>query len=409
MNDFTDKIDEITNNFLDDYYSSVVSSKRKLWGFTELITKKDQPMPVIVNGTADRGTIPISLDDKYEFISWVRLPGTISTVSSEEDNWGLVEGRRQNAGLRWIIAHRVELGENLIKKLLQYLPAQLRDIPGYEFVFVNAAINTNADHENVYATELGATVYEKHRLDWNIYAVELNIEYKVCEGLSSFILELRDAGIWDRLDFIHVLATQTRKAAKLNLKNANQFKLTEFNDPVFTRNIGYGSSGNVSSYLDTGFIPSVHGVNFTDNDASLFCYSWDDLSETTIDIGSTTPATTSMYISPKLLAPANKARIVANSAIVTDFDNTDSSGLFIASRIDAATFGFSVRGGDHVISSLASSSIPTFSLFLNARNNGGVAANFSKRRLGLIGGGASLVGYESALNTAWNNYLLSLE
>lgn len=182
MTDFVERIDSITNEFIDEYYPSILSSERKLFGFTELITKKDQPMPVIINGTADRGTIPVSLDDRYKFISWVRLPGTISQSPSEEDNWGLREGRRLNAGLRWVIAHKVELGEILITELLQYIPTVFVNMPTYEYVFVEAGLNANADHENVYNTELGSTVYEKHRLNWNIYAVEINLEFLICQS-----------------------------------------------------------------------------------------------------------------------------------------------------------------------------------------------------------------------------------
>lgn len=182
MTDFVERIDSITTEFLDEYYPAVLTSERKLFGFTELITKNGQPMPVIINGTADRGTVQVSLDDKYKFMSWVRLPGTISQSASEEDNWGLREGRRLNAGLRWIVAHRVELGEVLITELLQYIPTLFVGMPTYEYVFVDDNISVNADHEGVYLTELGNTVYEKHRLTWNVYAIELNLEFLICQS-----------------------------------------------------------------------------------------------------------------------------------------------------------------------------------------------------------------------------------
>jgi hypothetical protein len=182
MTYFVTEIDAFTSEFLAESYPDATS---RLYGYTELVRKKDQPMPVIINGTADRSVGgQISLNDQYDVITWVRLPGTIRTVTSEQDMWGLKEGRRQQVTLRWIIAHKVTLGENFIIDILQHVPGDFQ-IDGYQFVLVSPDINVDADHEAVYTTELGETVYEKHRFDWNIYAVELQLEYIVCASLNS--------------------------------------------------------------------------------------------------------------------------------------------------------------------------------------------------------------------------------
>jgi hypothetical protein len=157
----------------------------KLWGYSELIHRTsgsppaDQPIPVkIIDGVADRGTNQISLDDKFELITWVRLTD-LSTIENEDDNWGLKDGRRQSITLRWIIANRIELGENFINDLLRDMPDRFV-IENYDFAHINPDIKVDADHESVYRTELGNTVYEKHRFNWNIYAVSLNVEFIKC-------------------------------------------------------------------------------------------------------------------------------------------------------------------------------------------------------------------------------------
>lgn len=150
----------------------------KLWGYCELMTKKDQVMPV---------TIPerkqVSLDDRFEVITWIRLPGTISLGNEIEGNdwsFGLKSAPVQVATLRMIVAHKVIIGEDFIVEFLNRFPRTF-DVDGYSIVSVNKpAITVDADHETVYVTELGATVYEKHRFDWNIYALAINIEFIPC-------------------------------------------------------------------------------------------------------------------------------------------------------------------------------------------------------------------------------------
>jgi len=181
MIDFVNRIDEYTEDFINDHYDLYT---KKLFGFTELVTKKDQPFPVVINGTSDRSQVQVSLDDRFDIITWVRLPGTIAVEEDEEDQWGIRQHRKQAIGLRWIIAHKVELGEDLILKLIESVPAIFNNMAGYQFV-VSEVSSVDADHEAIYATELGATVYEKHRFNWNLYAIELNVEFIVCISNTS--------------------------------------------------------------------------------------------------------------------------------------------------------------------------------------------------------------------------------
>lgn len=155
---------------------------QKNWGFCELITKgfqnSDQPFPVPITGSHDRGT-RIALDDRYDFISWIRIPGIVETRLSEEDSWGLDEGKRQVLNLRVVIAHKVELGEDLIVNLVHAIPEKM-ELSGYDFVHISANGSIDFDHETIYRTELGETKYEIHRLAWNLYVINLAIEYLFC-------------------------------------------------------------------------------------------------------------------------------------------------------------------------------------------------------------------------------------
>lgn len=179
MIDIVEKIDEWTA-------AQYPSLNKKLFGYCELMTKttgtppSDQPMPVkIIDGQPDRGTGQVSIDDKYHLITWVRLTDGPSKTANDNDNWGIRQSKRQQATLRWIVAHKVELGENFINELIRDLPDRFT-IDGYEFVFIDDEVTTDPDHEQIYLTELGKTVYEKHRFNWNIYALEIAVEFILC-------------------------------------------------------------------------------------------------------------------------------------------------------------------------------------------------------------------------------------
>lgn len=154
----------------------------KLWGYCELMTRQDQVMPVTI---PDRNQV--SIDDRYQLLTWIRRDGNVSLGSDIEGNdwsFGLKEAPVQKQNLRIVIAHKVEIGEDFIIDFIKAFPRTF-DVDGYSIVSVdNRGISVDPDHEAVYKTELGETSYEKHRFTWNVYAVTVPIEYIPCEVLS---------------------------------------------------------------------------------------------------------------------------------------------------------------------------------------------------------------------------------
>jgi hypothetical protein len=166
----------------------------KNWGFCELSVREyadvegtvqgrqsRQPTVMTVNGTGDRDTV--TLDDRYDFIEWVRIDRPTDTVYDESDDWGLRRGKRQLLHLRIVIAHKVTLGEDLIFNLVNELPENIV-VPGFEFVFLDEFGSIDHDHETIYNTELGDTSYENHRFDWNLYVLNLTVQYIPCRDYS---------------------------------------------------------------------------------------------------------------------------------------------------------------------------------------------------------------------------------
>src|SRR5688500_3958302 len=152
--------------------------KTKAFGFCELMTKTSdkasQVMPV---------TIPlrkhVALDNKYDLITWIRWVEPARFDFNENWSFGRTEAEEGSLTLRIVVAHKVTLGENLIFTFARGLPRNM-DLPGYRYVFMNGRPNINPDHETIYRTELGETVYERHRFPWNIYTIDVTFNFIEC-------------------------------------------------------------------------------------------------------------------------------------------------------------------------------------------------------------------------------------
>lgn len=104
------------------------------------------------------------------------------------------------------------------------------------------------------ATALGFTLpdAEQQRLDNNV------------------VYYLKREGIWSELDLLYVFQRNSFQSdfAKLNWINPSSFKLESPTPNTFTNNIGFSSGAG--QYLNTGYIPSIHGIKAKLNDACYF-------------------------------------------------------------------------------------------------------------------------------------------
>lgn len=189
MEAIVNAIAEHIENWTADYLDVSPEGVIKNWGFVELAVRQskgkkstsDQPIPMTINGTGDREQI--ALDDRYDFIFWIRWASPLQAVNDEGESWGLKIGKHWELPLRIVIAHKVEKGEDLITNLANELPDRI-SLTGFESIFLSTNASVDPDHETIYRTELGDTVYEQHRFDWNLYVINLNVEFIPCVGFT---------------------------------------------------------------------------------------------------------------------------------------------------------------------------------------------------------------------------------
>jgi hypothetical protein len=180
MTSIIEAIDAWTN---DRYFAY----NRKLFGFCELMKKSagagtgegvEQVFPVTIPGR-----IHVSIDDKYNFITWIRWAQPVTYEPNEDWSFGNSEVRFGNIPLRLILAHKTTLGEDLVFDFANNFPSKFT-VPGFKFVFTQANLSIDPDHEAIVAAELGPLVYEKHRVKWNVYALTINVQFLECESLT---------------------------------------------------------------------------------------------------------------------------------------------------------------------------------------------------------------------------------
>lgn len=176
MTDITEAID----SWIQTQYSNY---NPKLWGFCELMRKTvtggEEVFPVTYNDERKR----VAIDDRKTFVTWMRWVQPVTYEANEDWSFGNSEARVGILPVRLILAHKVSLGENLVFDFVNSFPSKFT-ISGYQFVFVNAALSIDPDHEQIIQTELGPAnymFYEKHRFEWNVYVINIGVQFLQCE------------------------------------------------------------------------------------------------------------------------------------------------------------------------------------------------------------------------------------
>jgi hypothetical protein len=154
----------------------------KQFGYCEIMRKSfeggEEVFPV---GAVTRERVQIL--DKHNIVTWAHWITPANYEKSSEWSFGKTEAREATAQIRYLFAHKTTLGENLINDFVNAFPNKLT-VSGYQFVFVDPAITVDPDHEQIHNSEFGNSNYEKHRFTWNIYAINITVQFLLCEATT---------------------------------------------------------------------------------------------------------------------------------------------------------------------------------------------------------------------------------
>jgi len=211
---------------------------------------------------------------------------------------------------------------------------------------------------------------------------------------NQLVLDLKAAGIWNKLDTLAVFATDgNSNFGLIDWKRLSQY--TAVNSPTFTTNQGFQGNGT-SSYINTNFIPSTAGINFTLNNASRFTWISGTSANAIID-GNSTGNNSLMNKNATLIQRFNGSNNMTGLAI----DNSPD-GYKLYNRTSATNTELFVVGTQYSRTQV-SVSLPTQAQWILASSG-----NRSSCKVVFYGMGASLVSENTSLYNALNTYLTSL-
>lgn len=219
------------------------------------------------------------------------------------------------------------------------------------------------------------------------------------DAINSLIGSLKNAGLWSKLDVLQVFAAADSQAAVLNWKNPATFTAAGVNTPTFTADRGYAGNGT-TSYVDTTWAPT-NGVNYTQDDATVFAWSRTSGTNSNRWMGSATD--TSVLLLPRTAGSAFQYRINTTGSVTAIGSVTDGSGLFAVSR-SGATATQSYRNGATLG---AAGSIASTALSSSPINVGRQNTQFNPAECAVWGAGSNFSAAEHlALYNAIRTYLV---
>ena len=207
---------------------------------------------------------------------------------------------------------------------------------------------------------------------------------------NQLVVDLKDGGIWSKLDTFGVFATDGDSDFAL-IDWIRLIDYTAVNSPTFNVNEGFEGNGT-SSYIELNYTTNTDWNNVSQNDACVFAYAFADIYPLNgIIVGSNADY---VFVNPRNPTSNIVGRI--NSSISTQNATLNGQGLTLFNRTSALTMDVYQRGS-FVASDLCTSSLITTDITVLRR-----IAQYTEAR-------PSIVGYSSSLTsgeiTDLTNYL----
>lgn len=209
------------------------------------------------------------------------------------------------------------------------------------------------------------------------------------KAVNTLIKTLIADGNWVLLDRIWVFATEQQQHARISLVNPSSTAIMEINSPSWTALQGYIGDASTKA-LNTNYIASVDGVNYTLNSSSHGFYCRTNNNTAGVDMGVQDGSGNSSYIIAKFSDNNFYGKINNASSNFCSVANSDARGLYAVVRTASNSIAGYKNGSSIVTDTDASTARPSVAFFLLGNNlNGGL--NFPSNRqiaMSFIGSGS---------------------
>lgn len=219
---------------------------------------------------------------------------------------------------------------------------------------------------------------------------------------NDLVVALKASGSWALLDVLYVFANDSSlNFGRINWKDPNNFLCSVNGSPSFTSNKGFGRVS--ASFIDTGWTPSTHGVNYTQNSSFIHTSIADALSPASNDMlnAGTAPGAKISLFPSGLDYIQYSINDGINFNVSLGSLGTQKAGQYFSIRTASNVRFARSPDGNTATNSTASTGRATGSLKSYSSGNN------TAMRQGFISAGSASINF-AAYETALNNYISSL-
>ena len=219
---------------------------------------------------------------------------------------------------------------------------------------------------------------------------------------NQLVVDLKDGGIWSKLDTFAVFATDGNSDfALIDWIRLSQY--TAVNSPTFTTNQGFTGNG-ISSYINTNFNLLNDSTNYTQNDACRYLYNKTISNNNAYDSSNDdlTSNQNSLLDTMRPVSTDRNCRINNSGNVNTAYTYTTAAGMKSIHRTSSTTV-------EAFIDKTQTSRTSTSGTIRNANqliSRGGIFYNTSQISMYAIG--SSLVSENDDFVDAFDTYLISI-
>jgi hypothetical protein len=225
---------------------------------------------------------------------------------------------------------------------------------------------------------------------------------------NRLINDLKAAGIWGKLDSFVVFATNgNSNFALIDWKRLSQY--TAVNSPSFTPNQGFAGNGS-TSYINTNYNPSVDGINFSQNNASMGI--WRRILGAGISGGSGEMG--ALQSSPAVVTRMTVSRGFNLSGFNDagpggiPVTNIASTGLISMNRVNSTTYNFFNNGVLYEQRTQVTTGLPNLNLYIFGHNYDNTFIQPNQSQFSMVYMGADLTNEQVDFTNALNRYLTAI-
>jgi hypothetical protein len=155
---------------------------------------------------------------------------------------------------------------------------------------------------------------------------------------NQLVVDLKDGGIWSKLDTFGVFATDgDSDFALIDWIRLSQY--TAVNSPTFTTDEGFQGNGT-SSYIETNYNPTIDAVNLSLNNASIGFYEFATTIGPTGVIAGSDSGIDDILFTQKFVNTNGYLRMNDQNATARPLLANYSNGLVIGQRINSSTLEY---------------------------------------------------------------------